>query len=248
MENNRTTAMQAKEYNEDLFVIQNVRDKAIEMITNEVNFLNYYETDLKEKTRLELACFQNNGALFNLILNVYSIYEFTVKRMLIYTLEIIDKEKIKVKDLIINLRGLFFKENINLIKQKLNESSVHSKEMTKSNIIKLYELIEEDKEFVSSESMIDTKSNLKFEVLSEIISYFDFNIDDFKRFKPYITSLVHYRNNVAHGNLEFTDNLPPRMMPINEANYNKVCEEIIEVIKCVYIEIDDYINNGKYKY
>src|SRR5699024_2590079 len=97
MEHIKFTPLQAIEANEDLISIQDVRDKAISMIYEEVNFLKYYESELKRNSRLELNCLQDNGALFNLILKVYSIYEFTIKRMLIYTLEIIDKEKNKVK-------------------------------------------------------------------------------------------------------------------------------------------------------
>lgn len=232
---------------EDLASIMELRDTSEKIIRNEMNFLKYYESELKNDDRVELKCFENNGALYKLILNVYATYEFSIKMMLLLTLEKIDKENIKVGELTNKLRALYFREGIEDLKRKLNGPRTLVKEVASEKVLTIFEHIQEDKKFTANDNMIDTKSNLNYDILCDIISYFDFDVRNIEKYKPHINSLVHHRNNVAHGNLGFSNNLPPRMMPINSNNFEVHCENVISLIKDIYIYIEDFIISEKYK-
>ncbi|MGO4185884.1 MAE_28990/MAE_18760 family HEPN-like nuclease [Paenibacillus sp. TAF43_2] len=232
---------------EDLIEIKNLLDSSEVLIRNELNFYKYYMSILKNQNKIELKCFENDGALFKLILTVYATYEFSVKRMLIYTLEVIDKEQVKVKDLKIKLRALYFKEHMEDLRLKITSSNPESKNFISDKLVKIYNHFEEVEKFAAIEAMVDTKSNLKYDVLCEIISYFEFDENIFRNYKKYIESLVHYRNNVAHGNIGFTDNLPPRLMPIRSQNSEELCENIIKLLKDLFSCIESYITEKKYR-
>ncbi|MHC8666533.1 MAE_28990/MAE_18760 family HEPN-like nuclease [Bacillus cereus] len=232
---------------EDLASIMELRDTSENIIRNEMNFLKYYESELKNKNRVELKCFEDNGALYKLILNVYATYEFSIKMMLLLTLEKIDKENIKVEELTNKLRALYFREGIEDLKRKLNGPKSIVKEVASEKVLTIFEHIQEDKTFSADDNMIDTKSNLNYDILCDIISYFDFDARNIEKYKPYINSLVHHRNNVAHGNWKFTDSLPRRMMPFNINNFENHCEKLISLIKDIYVYIEGFIIAKKYK-
>jgi len=231
---------------EDLIVIKNLLDSSESSIRNELNFYKYYISTLKDENKIEFKCFDNQGALFKLILAVYATYEFSIKRMLIYTLEVIDKEQVQVKELKIKLRTLYFKEHMEDLRLKIVSSKQGVKSLVSDKLVTIYNHFEDVEKFVAKESMVDTKSNIKYEVLREIISYFDFDENKFQKYKKYIESLVHHRNNVAHGNIDFTDKLPQQIMPINSENYEELCEKIIELLKDIFSCIKFYITEKKY--
>lgn len=231
---------------EDLIEIKKLLDSSEVLIRNELNFYKYYMSSLKNENKIELKCFENDGALFKLILTVYATYEFTVKRMLIYSLEVIDKEQVDVKDLKTRLRALYFKEHMEDLRKKITSSNPESKNFISDKLVIIYNHFEEVEKFVAKEEMLDTKSNLKYDVLCEVISYFEFDENIFQNYKKYIESLVHYRNNVAHGNIGFTDNLPHRLMPLNSSNVEDFCENIIKLLKDLFLCIESYITEKKY--
>lgn len=231
---------------DDIAIIKELIDSAEKLIRNEMNFLKYYNVELRKLNKLEYRCFENNNGLYKLILSVYATYEFTIKRMFEYVLEIIDKEAVKIIDLTINLKALYFREDIDDLRKKITAQNSDSKEKISKKMVKMFNHFEEVKDFSSKDNMIDSKSNLKFDVLCEIISYFDLEEVSFKSYESYVKALVHYRNNIAHGNQEFADSLPQWIMPINEKNYDNVCEKIIELINGLYNCIEIYINDKKY--
>lgn len=118
---------------EDLIEIKALLDSSEVLIRNELNFYKYYISSLKNENKIELKCFENNGALYKLILTVYATYEFSVKRMLIYTLEVIDKEQVEVKDLKIKLRALYFKEHMEDLRKKLLHQILRVKRLFQIN-------------------------------------------------------------------------------------------------------------------
>lgn len=230
----------------DLEDINILRNSAVTSIRNEMNFFKYYETELKSQDRIEYKCLAENGGLFNLILNVYANYEFAVRRMLIYTLEIIDKNEVGISSINVNLKALAFKDGIEDLRKKITSSNPYTREYISHKLIKIYKEIAEREKFEAKEEMIETKSNLKYETFCEIISYFEFEESNFRAYKPYIDSLVHHRNNVAHGNIGFIDSLPRRMIPIKSDNYETVCEKVIELLNLLYGNIRDYVLCEKY--
>lgn len=232
---------------DDLNTIKELLVSSENSIRNEMNFLKYYDSEIKNQNKIEFKCLENNGGLFKLILTVYATYEFAVKRMLVYTLEIIDKENIKVNDLEVNLKALYFREGIEDLRKKITNSNPLSKEYISGKIVKIYKHLAETENFEANENMIITNSNLKYDTFCEIISYFEFEERNFEKYKAFVESLVHHRNNVAHGNIGFIDTIPSRMFPIKYDNYEIICEKIIELLKDLFHCIEEYILGNKYK-
>lgn len=52
---------------------------------------------------------------------------------------------------------------------------------------------------IPTKNIIQTKSNLRFDVFEEIIFVLDLNISKFSKFQSIINDLVDSRNNIAHG-------------------------------------------------
>ncbi|SCX66926.1 MAE_28990/MAE_18760 family HEPN-like nuclease [Lysinibacillus fusiformis] len=231
----------------DIELILLALNSAETKIRSEMNFLKYYQSVLENDDKIELNCLRNNGGLFKLILSVYATYEFAVKRMLLDTLEFIDKKRISIHNLQVKIRALYFKEGIDDIRKKITNNQQNSKEHISSKLVKIFNHLTEADNFEVRENMIDTNSNLKFDTFCEILSYFDFDKGKYTKYEKYIKSLVHYRNNVAHGNIGFIDRLPQNIMPINDGNYEIVCENIIDVLKDLFQDIQDYLIEEKYK-
>ncbi|MFJ7407169.1 MULTISPECIES: MAE_28990/MAE_18760 family HEPN-like nuclease [unclassified Lysinibacillus] len=235
---------------DDMVIIKELVDSAVNLIRDEMNFLKYYNIELEDLRKRELRCFENNNGLYKLILSVYASYEFTVKRMFEYVLEIIDKEEISISDLNVNIKALYFKEDLDDLRKKINPQSQQSNQLIKEEIskkvVRIFSHFEEDNVFTTKDNMINTKSNLKIEVLLEIIYYFDIEKSLIMPYDSYIKTLVHHRNNIAHGNQRFADSLPQYIMPINVQNYERLCEAIIKLINELYNHLEVYVNQKKY--
>ncbi len=61
---------------------------------------------------------------------------------------------------------------------------------------------------LSFDKNVGTKSNLKFEVLTDICEVFRFDISDFEPYKNEINNLVDIRNRIAHGENAYLLELP----------------------------------------
>lgn len=231
----------------DIEVIFSAFNSAESSIRSEMNFLKYYHSVLEVQQLTELNCLNNNGGLFKLILSVYATYEFAVKRMLLDALEFIDKRSVKVDDLQTKIKALYFKEEIDDIRKKIGANEQGAKENISKKLVKIFEHLTASENFEAKDSMIDTNSNLKFDTLCELLSYFEFDRNKYTPYEKYIKALVHYRNNVAHGNTGFIDTLPTYIMPIKQQNYEVICEKIIELLRILYKDIEDFLIFGKYK-
>lgn len=239
----RNKEVYPEDIEKDLKDIFEVFENAEKLIRDEMNFLKYYNIELKYNERIELKCFKNNGALHKLILTVYATYEYSIKNIMSFALEIIEKEDTSLLALTQKLRALYYKENLNEVKKALNQPQKSTKDISYNHIVKLFDKLDQDEKFVNNDYFINTKSNLDYEVLKELIDYFDFNEKDYKKYKVYINSLVHHRNNVAHGNREFPKT---KDKPINFENFEEFCEKIIQLINDVYLDIKRFIVEEKY--
>lgn len=231
----------------DIEIIFSAFNSAESNIRSEMNFLKYYHSVLEDQQLTELNCLNNNGGLFKLILSVYATYEFAVKRMLLDALEFIDKKSIKVDDLHAKIKALYFKDEIDDIRKKIGANEQGTKENISNKLVKIFEHLTASENFEAKDSMIDTNSNLKFDTFCELLSYFEFDKGKYTGYEKYIKALVHYRNNVAHGNIGFIDTLPTYIMPIKEQNYEIICEKIIELLKVLYYDIEEFLMQEKYK-
>ena len=84
---------------------------------------------------------------------------------------------------------------------------------------------------------IDTKSNLKSNVLSEICEMFSIDFSDFQSQVGDIDRLVHVRNSIAHGE----NSIVPRM-----ENVEKYIEAVTKSMDVLIEEIRKFVEDEKY--
>jgi hypothetical protein len=92
---------------------------------------------------------------------------------------------------------------------------------------------------VKFENKIDTRSNLKFEILEEICEKLNINIAKFKEYKSVLNRLVDIRNSIAHGENSFVFE-----------DYDSIQEYVVLLEKLMLIfvqEIKEFLEDEKYK-
>ncbi|NAS95370.1 hypothetical protein CU664_06140 [Pseudomonas syringae pv. actinidifoliorum] len=87
-------------------------------------------------------------------------------------------------------------------------------------------------------SRIDTKSNLKSAVLSEICMMFDFNYRSFSEFFPDIDRLVNLRNSIAHGENGVVPNME---------NIRRFIESVQSAMDVLLVLFEDYLLREAYR-
>lgn len=86
-------------------------------------------------------------------------------------------------------------------------------------------------------SIINTKSNLKFDVFEEILFILSIDINNFKKFEDIINSLVDNRNNIAHG----------KFLSIKYSNYSIYYDAIVTLMNLLKNTIENSALEEKYK-
>jgi hypothetical protein len=92
---------------------------------------------------------------------------------------------------------------------------------------------------VKFENKIDTRSNLKFEILEEICEKLNINIAKFKEYKSVLNRLVDIRNSIAHGENSFVFE-----------DYDSIQEYVVllEELMLIFVqEIKEFLEDEKYK-
>lgn len=92
-------------------------------------------------------------------------------------------------------------------------------------------------EAMKFEKKINTKSNLKSDVLSELCQMFSFNFENFKDISADIDRLVNIRNSIAHGE----NSILPDM-----GNITKYIEAVNAAMDVLLKEINSYLENESY--
>ncbi len=87
------------------------------------------------------------------------------------------------------------------------------------------------------EKKINTKSNLRPDVLEELCTIYGFNFDAFSEYTADIHRLVGVRNAIAHGE----NSVVP-----TEENLNKYMDAVISASDVLRNEIDGFLNRGDY--
>ena len=93
------------------------------------------------------------------------------------------------------------------------------------------------REAMKFEKKIDTKSNLKSDVLCELCQMFSFNFENFKDVTADIDRLVIIRNSIAHGENSILPDI---------ANITKYIESVNMAMDILLREIDSYLENESY--
>ena len=84
---------------------------------------------------------------------------------------------------------------------------------------------------------IDTKSNLNYKVLKEILDIFEININKFQKYESDLNTLVNIRNAIAHGENSIIPDIE---------KMEKSIKCITEMIDIFLVEQTEYIKNEDY--
>lgn len=86
--------------------------------------------------------------------------------------------------------------------------------------------------------LLDTKSNLRYEVLEEILSWFNINIDPYLPYKQDINKLVNTRNAIAHGE---------NSVIISYLDLEKYIKKVNELFDITIVNLAQYVTMHGYK-
>lgn len=234
-----------------------ILDVSIQTIKDEQNFLSLVVSNTELGIQLqEQEIFKDNGALYKLIFSVYATYEYTVKECSLRTLEYLDDQHIGVEKLIDELQMLVFRQQLDDLRKKITEKR-NDKTVIKP-LTELHIKIKNSGKFLSKEQMIDTKSNLNYETLKEILEIFRIPEQTYKKYSIVISSLLTYRNKIAHGNRKELTSANIRQQisgnyqeitlfkEQNKLFFRDLCGDIIELIEQLAKDLIDFIKNDKY--
>ncbi|MCK1236180.1 MAE_28990/MAE_18760 family HEPN-like nuclease [Streptococcus uberis] len=235
--------------------LEEVVNVSITSITNEKNFLNLLNSNSEVGNIIRRnEVFSDNGGLYKLILSVYATFEYTIKECCIRTLHFIDEQPIQ--NLTPELQMLIFRQKLNDLRKKISENR-NDRSIIKP-LTDLHIKIKKTGKFNSNENMIDTKSNLNYETLKEIIEIFNMTESEYNKYRIYIESLITYRNMIAHGNrkdlseINIRENILGNYRIItlkkeeNRISYEELCEALINLIKKFTDDLTLFINEKKF--
>lgn len=143
------------------------------------------------------------------ILLLYSHFEGYSKFVFLYYILTINEHKLKIRELNATLKAASMHDIFKEYENTNKKGSYFRKELPDNNKLRLYsrrcEFVDSFYDFLENiaeipETIVDTESNLKPEVLYKILFQLGFSIDEFKPYRDIIQKLLNYRNNIAHGN------------------------------------------------
>jgi len=117
--------------------------------------------------------------------------------------------------------------------KNLDESK--SFEKRKKHLLNIYNNLTKK---VSLDTKIDTKANLKFEVLKDICIKTNLNFNKFIEYKEDLNKLVHIRNSISHGENAYTFE--------NFNDIQKYIDLLENLMLDFYSEIEDLLKEKKY--
>ncbi len=137
--------------------------------------------------------------------------------------------KLQHKDVKINIFVLSLNDKFSFLKAK--QSFLQKCEFSENFLKNLEDELKFDKR------NIDTKSNLKFDVLTELCEIFGFEKQRFKKFEADLNRFVNIRNSIAHGENSYRLSLE---------NFDKYIELINDLMFHLQMEIEEYLSQKKY--
>ncbi len=140
-----------------------------------------------------------------------------------------NKLRLQHEDVKINIFVLSLNDKFNFLKGK---QSFSQKYEFSENFLKSLE-----NELKFDKKNIDTKSNLKFDVLTELCEIFGFEKQRFENFRHDLDKLVNIRNSIAHGENSYVLSLE---------NFDKYIELINDLMFHLQTEIEEYLSQKRY--
>ncbi len=141
----------------------------------------------------------------------------------------LNKLRLEYNNVKINIFVLSLNDKFNYLKSK--QSFAQKCEFSNQFIGRLQNELKFEKK------NINTKSNLKFDVLLELLNIFGIDNNRFKVFEADLNKLVNIRNSIAHGENSYVLNLD---------NFEKYANLVRDLIINFEIEIKEYLENQKY--
>jgi hypothetical protein len=177
----------------------------------------------KERNSLQSAMLRSSLPL------LYAHWEGFVKLTMSYYLEFVSKKYLKHNELKSTFIALSLQNKIG----DLNNSSIE-------NRTKIIDFIFNDidkQSNIPKKNIINTKSNLKFEVLKEILFILDLDDPHIDSKKELINDLVIERNHIAHGEQQLVD----------YETYENIFNDIIALMDYLKTAIENNAIQEKYK-
>ncbi|WP_414048098.1 MAE_28990/MAE_18760 family HEPN-like nuclease [Macrococcus equi] len=170
---------------------------------------------------------------------LYAHFEGFTKESVRLLLEYIGKQNIKVSDLTLNMQSVYYTKKIKDLKQSNLKRKYHEL---------LYSIYEEDSEFKvdpKAEGIVVTESNLKYELLEDILfmigikpSEFVFEQNETLDLKQTLIQkhILETRNKVAHG----------ENFKIDQDRYNEAKEFVLDFINILTDKLLDIAMYDRY--
>ncbi len=136
---------------------------------------------------------------------------------------------LQFNDVRINIFVLSLGEKFNYLKSK--QSFIQKCEFSENFLANLQNDLKFDKKNIS------TKSNLRFNVLTELCEIFGFEQNNFDKYKSDLDKFVNIRNSIAHGENSYV---------LSIENFEKYVNLVNDLIFQLQTEIEIYISEKKY--
>lgn len=162
-------------------IADNLDKRRLEITNLRRVLLNYVDKPL-EKTAIRMA-----------IPLLYANWEGFVREVCQLYLEYVENSGIRIRELRAGLLGYLWTPSLKPLTGGLNF------ERKKAVAELALNCMENSVRFADSERIINTKSNLNFDVLMDIGTHLCLDTTAFVPWKHHLNALVHVRNNIAHG-------------------------------------------------
>lgn len=208
----------------DIFTLDSLSEKLV----SELSWRRKELTVYKSKIPLEFNPLQS-AMLRSAIPLLYAHWEGYIKSVTVAYLEYVSNKALKHNE----LTNTFITLSLN---NKLGELNINNVE-SKTKIVKF--LLEEfgNRANVPKKNIINTKSNLHYDVLKEILFILDLNDNHIDNNKSLINDLVNTRNHIAHG----------EYMKVDYLTYLNFHDAIINLMEFIKIKIENNAALEKYK-
>jgi MAE_28990/MAE_18760-like HEPN len=161
---------------------------------------------------------------------LYAHWEGFAKRSCELYLEFVSNKYLKHNELKPQFIALSMSKKLGNLEMKNIEEKTKTVEFLLNEI--------EKNSNIPTKNVIQTKSNLKFEVFEEIIFLLNLDSNKFRNYKNLINDVVDSRNNIAHGNYQ----------KVPFADYENMHTDIQNLMELLKTELENSALNESYKY
>lgn len=171
---------------------------------------------------------QDAALRFNIPL-LYAHFEGFVKKSTEYYLQYVAGLYLKHSELQPQFISLSLSKKIGILEMKNIEEKTNAIQFILENF--------EQRSNILTKNVIQTKSNLRFNIFKEILFTICLDENQFSKYETLINDLVDTRNFIAHGDY----------IKVDLATFNIMFDDIQEIMTNLKTEIENSVLNHKYK-